>query len=213
MPGVHAGNYPTWVPWTSPSCSPRSDRTILRSSLGNYRVLGTLHAIEVTDEPAKTFEERQNPITFGAFHRPALTCRILFRRIHHAVFEGHPEDVAESQSSAALPQHPRADARRRAALVLGLGAAYLGGGRVADLVPLLLAAWISVFAIFRLYDRAHSRRDPAALVGAALSWAALVAAAAAIYPESGLELGVILSAAFWLLLCAAPWRLLYEQGI
>ena len=53
------------------------------------------------------------------------------------------------------------------------------------------AAWISVFAIFRLYDRAHSRRDPAALVGAALSWAALVAAAAAIYPESGLELGSI----------------------
>ena len=101
-----------------------------------------------------------------------------------------------------------------AALVLGLlGAAYLGGGRVADLVPLLLAAWISVFAIFRLYDRAHSRRDPAALVGAALSWAALVAAAAAIYPESGLELGVILSAAPLALTCAAVLRLLYEQGI
>jgi exopolysaccharide biosynthesis polyprenyl glycosylphosphotransferase len=101
-----------------------------------------------------------------------------------------------------------------AALVLGLlGAAYLGGGRVADLMPLLLAAWISVFAIFRLYDRAHSRRDPAALVGAALSWAALVAAAAAIYPESGLELGVILSAAPLALTCAAVLRLLYEQGI
>lgn len=101
-----------------------------------------------------------------------------------------------------------------AALVLGLlGAAYLGGGRVADLVPLLLAAWISVFAIFRLYDRAHSRRDPAALVGAALSWAALVAVAAAIYPESGLELGVILSAAPLALTCAAVLRLLYEQGI
>jgi exopolysaccharide biosynthesis polyprenyl glycosylphosphotransferase len=101
-----------------------------------------------------------------------------------------------------------------AALVLGLlGAAYLGGGRVADLVPLLLAAWISVFAIFRLYDRAHSRRDPAALVGAALSWAALVSAAAAIYPESGLELGVILSAAPLALTCAAVLRLLYEQGI
>jgi exopolysaccharide biosynthesis polyprenyl glycosylphosphotransferase len=101
-----------------------------------------------------------------------------------------------------------------AALVLGLlGAAYLGGGRVADLVPLLLAAWISVFAIFRLYDRAHSRRDPAALVGAALSWVALVSAAAAIYPESGLELGVILSAAPLALTCAAVLRLLYEQGI
>jgi exopolysaccharide biosynthesis polyprenyl glycosylphosphotransferase len=101
-----------------------------------------------------------------------------------------------------------------AALVLGLlGAAYLGGDRVADLVPLLLAAWICLFAIFRLYDRAHSRRDPAALVGAALSWAALVAAAAAIYPQSGLELGWILLAAFLALLCAGTFRLLYEQGI
>ena len=102
------------------------------------------------------------------------------------------------------------------ALSLGLfGAAYTVGGvsEVADLAPLLLAAWISVFAIFRLYDRAHSRRDPAALVGAALSWAALVAAAAAIYPESGLELGSILLAAFLALLCAGTFRLLYEQGI
>ncbi len=105
------------------------------------------------------------------------------------------------------------------ALVLGLiGAAYpFGGGaragEVMDLAPLLLAAWISVFAIFRLYDRAPSRRNPGALVGAALSWAGLVTLGAAIYPESGLGLGVILPASLLALLCAGAFRLLYEQGI
>jgi exopolysaccharide biosynthesis polyprenyl glycosylphosphotransferase len=102
------------------------------------------------------------------------------------------------------------------ALSLGLfGAAYtLGGVReVADLAPLLLAAWICVFAVFRLYNRAHSRRNPGALVGAALSWGGLVALGAAIYPQSGLELGWILFAAFLALLCAGAFRLLYEQGI
>jgi exopolysaccharide biosynthesis polyprenyl glycosylphosphotransferase len=105
------------------------------------------------------------------------------------------------------------------ALVLGLiGAAYpFGGGaragEVMDLAPLLLAAWISVFAIFRLYDRAPSRRDPGALVGAALSWAALVAVGAAIYPQSGLGLGEILPSSLLALLCAGAFRLLYEQSI
>jgi exopolysaccharide biosynthesis polyprenyl glycosylphosphotransferase len=101
------------------------------------------------------------------------------------------------------------------ALALGLvGATNLAGGaRVAGLAPLLLAAWISVFAIFRLYDRAHNRRDPGALVGAALSWAALVAVGAAIYPQSGLGLGVILTASLLALLCAGAFRLLYEQAI
>jgi exopolysaccharide biosynthesis polyprenyl glycosylphosphotransferase len=102
------------------------------------------------------------------------------------------------------------------ALSLGIfGAAYTFGGvrEVADLAPLLLAAWICVFAVFRLYDRAHSRRNPGALVGAALSWAGLVALGAAIYPQSGLELGWILLAAFLALLCAGAFRLLYEQGI
>lgn len=103
------------------------------------------------------------------------------------------------------------------ALSLGLfGAAYPFGGwvqAVAGLAPLLLAAWICVFAVFRLYDRAHNRRNPGALVGAALSWAGLVALAAAIYPQSGLELGWILLAAFLALLCAGTFRLLYEQGI
>jgi exopolysaccharide biosynthesis polyprenyl glycosylphosphotransferase len=103
-----------------------------------------------------------------------------------------------------------------AALSLGMfGAAYTYGGvrEVADLAPLLLAAWICVFAVFHLYDRAHSRRNPGALVGAALSWAGLVALGAAIYPQSGLELGWTLLAAFLALLCAGAFRLLYEQGI
>jgi exopolysaccharide biosynthesis polyprenyl glycosylphosphotransferase len=103
-----------------------------------------------------------------------------------------------------------------AALSLGMfGTAYTFGGvrEVTDLAPLLLAAWICVFAVFHLYDRAHSRRNPGALVGAALSWAGLVALGAAIYPQSGLELGWILLAAFLALLCAGAFRLLYEQGI
>jgi exopolysaccharide biosynthesis polyprenyl glycosylphosphotransferase len=105
-----------------------------------------------------------------------------------------------------------------AALVLGLvGAAYTSGGvwasEVAGLTPLLLAAWISIFAAFRLYDRAQSRRNPGALVGAALSWAGLVMIGATIYPEARLRLGEILLAALLALVCAGVFRLLYEQGI
>ena len=105
------------------------------------------------------------------------------------------------------------------ALSLGLfGAAYSfdGGaraGEIAGLAPLLLAAWICVFAVFRLYDRAHNRRSPGALVGAALSWAGLVALGAAIYPQAGLRLGWIVPASLLALLCAGIFRLLYEQGI
>jgi exopolysaccharide biosynthesis polyprenyl glycosylphosphotransferase len=104
------------------------------------------------------------------------------------------------------------------ALALGLvGAAYLFGGarlgEVVDLAPLLLAAWISVFAALRLYDRASSRRNPGALVGAALSWAALVTLGATIYPESGLGLVEIVPASLLALLFAGAFRLLYEQGI
>jgi exopolysaccharide biosynthesis polyprenyl glycosylphosphotransferase len=105
-----------------------------------------------------------------------------------------------------------------AALILGLLGATspFGGfrvGEVMDLVPLLLAAWISIFAAFRLYDRAQNRRNPGALVGAALSWAALVALGAAIYPESGLGLGKIVPACLLALIFAGAFRLLYEQGI
>jgi exopolysaccharide biosynthesis polyprenyl glycosylphosphotransferase len=102
-----------------------------------------------------------------------------------------------------------------AALSLGLlAAAYpFEVGVVTDLAPLLLAAWICVFAVFRLYDRAHNRRNPGALVGAALSWAGLAALAAAIYPQSGLGLGWILPASLLALFCAGALRLLYEHGI
>ena len=104
-----------------------------------------------------------------------------------------------------------------AALSLGLFAvAYPfdeGVREVAHLAPLLLAAWICVFAVFRLYDRAHNRRNPGALVGAALSWAGLVALAAAIYPQSRLDLGWIISSSLLALLCAGTLRLLYEHGI
>jgi exopolysaccharide biosynthesis polyprenyl glycosylphosphotransferase len=51
------------------------------------------------------------------------------------------------------------------------------------------------------------------LVGAALSWAGLVALGAAIYPQAGLRLGWILPASLLALLCAGTFRLLYEQGI
>jgi len=104
------------------------------------------------------------------------------------------------------------------ALTVGtFGAAYTFDGtpvgEVADLAPLLLAAWVCIFAVFRLYDRAHNRRNPGALVGASLSWAGLVAIGSAIYPQAGLGLGLILPASLLALLCAGAFRLLYEQGI
>jgi hypothetical protein len=71
------------------------------------------------------------------------------------------------------------------ALVIGLsGAAWLSGGdRVLNLAPLLLAAWIPLFAAFRLYDRAPVRRNPGALVGSVFCWAGLVAIVAATLPR------------------------------
>jgi exopolysaccharide biosynthesis polyprenyl glycosylphosphotransferase len=105
-----------------------------------------------------------------------------------------------------------------AALILGLVGATspfggVGVGEVMGLVPLLLAAWISIFAAFRLYDRAKNRRNPGALVAAALTWAGLVALGAVIYPESGLRLGEIVPACLLALVCAGAFRLLFEQGI
>jgi exopolysaccharide biosynthesis polyprenyl glycosylphosphotransferase len=101
------------------------------------------------------------------------------------------------------------------ALVLGLaGAAWLAGDdRVMGLAPLLLAAWITLFAAFRLYDRAPVRRNPGALIGGAFCWAGLVAIVAAIYPGTGLGLGGILPAAILALLCAAALRYAYERTI
>ena len=104
------------------------------------------------------------------------------------------------------------------ALALGLvGAAWVAGGGGADpaigLAPLLVAAWIMLFTAFRLYDRAPVRRSPGGLVGAAFSWAGLVTIGAAIYPESGLALAEIASAALFGLLCSAALRFLYERAI
>ncbi|HZF58325.1 MAG TPA: sugar transferase [Rubrobacter sp.] len=100
-------------------------------------------------------------------------------------------------------------------LIVGLSVAswLSGAGRVLNLAPLLLAAWILLFAAFRLYDRAPVRRNPGALVGSACCWAGLVAMVAAIYPETGLWLGEILPAAFLALSCAAALRFLYERTI
>jgi exopolysaccharide biosynthesis polyprenyl glycosylphosphotransferase len=104
------------------------------------------------------------------------------------------------------------------ALAFGLGGAawVAGGGRedpAISLAPLLFAAWITLFIAFRLYDRAPVRRSPGGLVGAAFCWAGLVTIGAAIYPESGLGLGEIASAALLGLLCSGALRFLYEQSI
>src|SRR5918995_3581494 len=82
------------------------------------------------------------------------------------------------------------------ALVFGLGVAAWGGGSdpAIGLAPLLFAAWITLFSAFRLYDRAPIRRSPGGLLGAAFCWAGLVTLGATIYPETGLELGEVLSA-------------------
>jgi exopolysaccharide biosynthesis polyprenyl glycosylphosphotransferase len=101
------------------------------------------------------------------------------------------------------------------ALVIGLeGAARLSGGgveRAPNLAPLLMAAWILLFAAFRLYDKAPVRRSPGGLVGAAFCWAGLVTIGAAVYPVSGLGLGEIVFAALLAFLCAASLRYLYER--
>jgi exopolysaccharide biosynthesis polyprenyl glycosylphosphotransferase len=102
-----------------------------------------------------------------------------------------------------------------AALVVGLSTvAWLSGGeRILNLTPLLLAAWIPLFAAFRLYDRAPVRRNPGALVGSAFCWAGLAAIVAAVYPGAGIGLGEILPAAILALSCVAALRFLYERTI
>jgi exopolysaccharide biosynthesis polyprenyl glycosylphosphotransferase len=104
------------------------------------------------------------------------------------------------------------------ALALGLaGAAWISGGGGSDaalnLAPLLLAAWITLFTAFRLYDRAPVRRSPGGLVGAAFCWAGLVTIGAAIYPQSELGLGEIVFAAVFAFVCAGALRFLYERSI
>ncbi|HEY6711500.1 MAG TPA: sugar transferase [Rubrobacter sp.] len=102
------------------------------------------------------------------------------------------------------------------ALAIGLEVAAWGGGRsdpALGLAPLLLAAWITLFTAFRLYDKAPVRRSPGGLLGAVFSWAVLVTLGATIYPESGLDAEEIASAAVFGLLCSGALRFLYERAI
>jgi exopolysaccharide biosynthesis polyprenyl glycosylphosphotransferase len=101
------------------------------------------------------------------------------------------------------------------ALAIGLGVAAWGGRSdpAIGLAPLLLAAWITLFSAFRLYDRAPVRRSPGGLLGAAFCWAGLVTIGATIYPEIGLGLGEILSTAVLGLLGSSALRFLYERAI
>src|SRR5215208_2724319 len=101
------------------------------------------------------------------------------------------------------------------ALAIGLGVAAWGGRSdpAIGLAPLLLAAWITLFSAFRLYDRAPVRRSPGGLLGAAFCWAGLAIIGATIYPESGLGPGEIASAAVLGLLCSGALRFLYERAI
>jgi exopolysaccharide biosynthesis polyprenyl glycosylphosphotransferase len=101
------------------------------------------------------------------------------------------------------------------ALAIGLGVAAWGGASdpAIGLAPVLLAAWIILFSAFRLYDKAPVRRSPGGLLGAAFCWAGLVTIGATIYPESGLGLGEIASAAVFALLGSGALRFLYERAI
>lgn len=100
------------------------------------------------------------------------------------------------------------------ALLLGLLVAVrLADGRVLALAPLLVGAWVVVFAAFRLYDRAPVRRNPGALIGASSCWAGLALVGAAVYPGSGLGLGVVFVAAVVALAVASVARLLFERGV
>jgi exopolysaccharide biosynthesis polyprenyl glycosylphosphotransferase len=101
------------------------------------------------------------------------------------------------------------------ALSVGLGVAAWGGRSdpAIGLAPLLLAAWITLFSTFRLYDRAPVRRSPGGLLGAAFCWAGLVTIGATIYPESDLGPAEIASATVFGLLCSGALRFLYERAI
>jgi exopolysaccharide biosynthesis polyprenyl glycosylphosphotransferase len=98
-------------------------------------------------------------------------------------------------------------------LLLGLevAAGLSGSNPTLNLAPLLVAAWLSLFTAFRLYDRAPIRRSPGGLLGAAFCWAGLVTVGEAIYPQSGLGLTEIVVAALLALLCASSLRFLFER--
>ncbi len=104
-----------------------------------------------------------------------------------------------------------------AALVFGLLVAAdlpsSGTERVLPLAPLLVGAWVVVFAAFRLYDRAPVRRNPGALIGASSCWAGLALVGTIVYPEHGPGPAVVLVAAPLALLSASAARLLFERFV
>jgi exopolysaccharide biosynthesis polyprenyl glycosylphosphotransferase len=96
----------------------------------------------------------------------------------------------------------------------GVGVLVLWRGEgIGNLAPLLLAAWICVFAAHRLYDRALVRRTAGMLVRAAFVWAGLAAGGALLYPGSGVSAGEMVLAAAGALLVAGILRALYERGV
>lgn len=96
---------------------------------------------------------------------------------------------------------------------LFLAARFFGADSISPLAPVLLAAWISVFAAFRLYDRAPVRRNPGSLVGGAMVWAGVSVAGMFFYPASGLSVGWVAAAGFFGLLFSALSRLFFEGCI
>ncbi|MBA2692061.1 MAG: sugar transferase [Rubrobacter sp.] len=102
-----------------------------------------------------------------------------------------------------------------AALCLGLlfAARLSDSGSVSSLAPVLLAAWVSIFAAFRLYDRAPVRRNPGSLVGAGMAWAGLSFAGTVFYPVVGAGAAYAALSAFFGLVLAALFRLVFEGGI
>ena len=77
----------------------------------------------------------------------------------------------------------------------------------------MLAVGLALFAAQDLYDRAVARRNPAALIGAVMWWAGLLATGSVVYPGSGFGLGGVLLAALLALVVSGTLRFLYEQGI
>jgi exopolysaccharide biosynthesis polyprenyl glycosylphosphotransferase len=97
-----------------------------------------------------------------------------------------------------------------------LASAYLTGagqGVVVAYLPIVLAMGLALFAAQDLYDRAVARRNPAALIGAVMWWAGLLAIGSVVYPASGFGLGGVLLAALLALVVSGSLRFLYEQGI
>jgi exopolysaccharide biosynthesis polyprenyl glycosylphosphotransferase len=97
-----------------------------------------------------------------------------------------------------------------------LACAYLTGvGQeiVVAYLPVVLAVGLALFAAQDLYDRAATRRNPAALIGALMLWAGLLAIGSVVYPGSGFGLGTVLVAALLALVVSGTLRFLYEQGV